>query len=300
MDSAGELAKLLQTERELFARSRKQLSGACRIVGKPRLGEAKPERERHQALLRAVVEVPLEPPSLCVAGLDDARARCVQLLAGLRVRERDGDETRERLEPLLDSRRKRAGATAIRDRGGPPESPRHHDRSGHSRAHLGGKHALAEVGRLRLQIDPRRSARLRDARDGAALERKLHAEWKVDPSDPLPGADDHRAVQIVDVAHDCSAVGVEQPADLLRDDDEEPLRILLGGDGDGNAAEGGLLVGQRGELLAGLSVRECDRDEVRELLEASLGVGWESLGAVDRDRGRAPESPGDHDRRRYA
>ena len=176
MDPAGELTELLETERELVARLRDQLRRGRRILGQPRLGDAKPELERDQALLRAVVEVPLEPPPLGVARLDDARARRGQLLARLRVGERDRDEARELLEPLLDAGREPAGAAAVRDRGGAPEPPRHHDRSGHSRAHLGGEHVLVKVGRLRLQVDPRRSARLRDARDRAALERERHAE----------------------------------------------------------------------------------------------------------------------------
>ena len=50
------------------------------------------------------MEVPLEPPPLCVAGLDDPRARRGQLLAGLGVCERDGDEARELLEAFLDIR----------------------------------------------------------------------------------------------------------------------------------------------------------------------------------------------------
>ena len=56
---------------------------------------------------------------------------------------------------------------------------------------------------------------------------------------------------------------------------------------------------RRGQLFAGLRVCERDSDEVRELLEASLGVRWESLGLVERDRGGAPESPGDNDRSRH-
>ena len=71
--------------------------------GSLRLGEPKAERERDEALLGAVVEVPLEPPPLGVAGLDDARARRGQLLAGLRVAQRDGDEVRELLEAILDT-----------------------------------------------------------------------------------------------------------------------------------------------------------------------------------------------------
>ena len=104
MDPAGELAKLLQTERELFAGLREQLRRSRRVGRQLRLGETKAESKRDEALLCAVVEVPLEPLPLGVAGLDDACARRGQLLAGLRVCERDGDEVREFLEASLDIR----------------------------------------------------------------------------------------------------------------------------------------------------------------------------------------------------
>jgi hypothetical protein len=90
----------------------------------------------------------------------------------------------------------------------------------------------------------------------------------------------------------------EQAPDLLGHDVEQPCG-RLGGGSDRDPAECGLLPRQGGKLLASLCVRQRDGDEVRELLEASLDVGWESLGAVDRDRGGAPEPPGDHDRRRH-
>ena len=47
------------------------------------------------------MQVPLEPAALGVPGLDDARARREQLLAGLGVRERGRDEARELADPLL-------------------------------------------------------------------------------------------------------------------------------------------------------------------------------------------------------
>jgi hypothetical protein len=72
MDPAGELAKLLQTERELFTRPRKQVRRGLRVSRELRLGEAKTESERDEALLGTVVEVSLETPPLGIAGLDDA------------------------------------------------------------------------------------------------------------------------------------------------------------------------------------------------------------------------------------
>ena len=122
---------------------------------------------------------------------------------------------------------------------------------------------LLDVGRLVLQVDARGSTGLRDARDRTALKRQAHAEGGVVAAVPHPDAHDHRLVCIVDVAHGRSGTRAEQPADLLRDGVEEPLGILLGRDGDRNAAEGSLLVGQGREFLAGLRVRECDGDEAR-------------------------------------
>ena len=74
MDPARELAELLEAERELVARLREQLGRNVRLVGETRTGQAKPEGERDEALLRAVVEIPLEPLTLGIAGLDDARS----------------------------------------------------------------------------------------------------------------------------------------------------------------------------------------------------------------------------------
>ncbi len=101
MDPTSELTELLEPERQLVARLRDQLRRGRRVLGEPRPGDAKPERERDQPLLRTVVEVPLEPPPLGVAGLDDARTRRRQLLEGLRICNGDCDEVREFLEPRL-------------------------------------------------------------------------------------------------------------------------------------------------------------------------------------------------------
>ena len=72
MDSAGELTELLQTERELFAGLREELRRGRRVGRQLRLGETKAESKRDEALLCAIVQVPLEPLPLSVAGLDDA------------------------------------------------------------------------------------------------------------------------------------------------------------------------------------------------------------------------------------
>ena len=160
-------------------------AAASGSAGQLRLGEAKAESERDEALLCTIVKVPLEPLPLGVAGLDDARARRGQLLAGLRVCERDGDEVREFLEASLDVGWESLGLVEG-DRGGAPESPGDNDRSRHSRAHARRDHVLLDVGRLVLQVDPRGSTGMRDARDRTALKRQAYAERGVEPSVPHP------------------------------------------------------------------------------------------------------------------
>ena len=88
MDAAGQLAQLAEPERELLARPRRAASRRAR----DRLARAtRPCRATSasvdQALLRAVVQVALQPPALDVAGLDDPGARRAQLVeARLQVR----------------------------------------------------------------------------------------------------------------------------------------------------------------------------------------------------------------------
>ena len=82
VDAAGELAQLLDRELELSGR----LVGGSDRVRVPATGviEALPkqpqgQRQGHQPLLRAIVQVALEPSSLLVGGFDDACARAADL-----------------------------------------------------------------------------------------------------------------------------------------------------------------------------------------------------------------------------
>ena len=101
MDSARELAELLESQGKLDARCAQDLVRGVDVALEPRLREPEREREGDETLLRAVVEVALEAPALRVAGLDDARTRREQLLARLGVRQRGRDEARERTDPRL-------------------------------------------------------------------------------------------------------------------------------------------------------------------------------------------------------
>ena len=87
MDPARELAQLLERLRQLLAGAlerRARLGLVAAAAG----GEPQVERERDEPLLRAVVQVALEPAALGVARLDDPRARGGEILARLRVGER--------------------------------------------------------------------------------------------------------------------------------------------------------------------------------------------------------------------
>jgi hypothetical protein len=83
MDAAGELAQLLDRELGLLAGLRDQRDCAGRVGLEPRLGEPQDQCEGDQALLRAVVEVALDPPALRVGGVDDALPGVAQVIDAL-------------------------------------------------------------------------------------------------------------------------------------------------------------------------------------------------------------------------
>jgi hypothetical protein len=75
METAGELAQLLEREGELVAGIHEDRAGAGRIGIELRMREPQGERDRDQALLRTVVEIALQAAALDVAGGDDPRSR---------------------------------------------------------------------------------------------------------------------------------------------------------------------------------------------------------------------------------
>ena len=120
MDAAGQLAELVEPLRELVLRAADRTSRAAGgSFSSFASTTPQVERDRHEPLLRAVVQVALEPPALGVAGLDDARARRGQLLVGVGVRERLGDQLREVAQPLLVALRERLGRPAFPRRARP-------------------------------------------------------------------------------------------------------------------------------------------------------------------------------------
>ena len=74
------------------------------IVSDPVSGQAEIDPERHQPLLRAIVEVPFEPAAFRVAGVDDPRARGSEFVD---VRPQLG------IEPFVLERQRRGGPDGL-------------------------------------------------------------------------------------------------------------------------------------------------------------------------------------------
>jgi hypothetical protein len=72
VEPAGEFAELLERLAELEPRGDEDLRRPLGLVRELGLRQAKRERERREPLLRAVVEVPFEPPPRGVGGGDDS------------------------------------------------------------------------------------------------------------------------------------------------------------------------------------------------------------------------------------
>ena len=74
MDATGQLAKVVEPLGELVLGGGQVLAGGGRVLLEHRADDPQVERDRHEPLLCAIVQVALEPPALGVARLDDARA----------------------------------------------------------------------------------------------------------------------------------------------------------------------------------------------------------------------------------
>ena len=79
MDPASECAQLVEPGHQLGVRLAQQLLHLVVVLADARARQPQREPDPEQALLRAVVEVALEPPALGVAGRDDTRARGAHL-----------------------------------------------------------------------------------------------------------------------------------------------------------------------------------------------------------------------------
>src|SRR5205807_6524907 len=164
VDAARKLTELPERLVELALRGDDEFARGFGIAVEFRDGDPQLQRERDEALLRAVVEVPLEPAAFRVAGLDDARTRCRELLVGIRVRERLRDQIREVHKPALGALLERR--LERRRHQGAPEPPADVNRSGDGRLDAGGAQPLAE----RPALTPVRAAPLRVAARAPAPE----------------------------------------------------------------------------------------------------------------------------------
>ena len=104
VDAPGELAQLVERLAQLGAGACEQLGGALRVALDAILGQLQCEGEPDEALLCAVVQVPLDPPPLLVGRLHDAHTRIGQLATQLVL--------------LVDERAQLAGLAQVQHRGG--------------------------------------------------------------------------------------------------------------------------------------------------------------------------------------
>ena len=228
------------------AASSSSVGRRLRVRGQPRPGEAQLEHDRDEALLRAVVEVALEPAALVVAGPDQARARGDQVGAGLSAGDGERGQLAEGDEPVLGVGGQRVLAG---DRDGAPERAGHDDRHGRGRAiadaedrvgHLAGEPAPVVHTRRRSRLQHARDRRVRLGRQPLADAEDVDAVAVVAPDDG------GRVVALV--AHDDRGVDVQDPRALLGHRHEDALGADLRGDERGHAPQRALLGGQPADL----------------------------------------------------
>ena len=171
MEAAGELPELLERGRKLLGRGLQELLRRGGVVVQPCLSQPEREGERHETLLRAVVEVPLEPAPCGITRLHDPCARRGQLLPRLGVREREGDQPRELSEPFLGVGREPI-RRPDRDGGRAPELPRDDDRCSDVRGDVGRAHRLPGLTAAPLEVDAGGVPGVRDSFDRASLKRQ--------------------------------------------------------------------------------------------------------------------------------
>ena len=158
VDAAGELAQLLQRVGELLAGPLE-----VGVVGMAAGGQPQHQRQRDEPLLRAVVEVALQPPPLGVARRDDAGARRRELLARLGVRQRLRRQLGEVGDPLLGVGRERLAGPSTRR----PPRPTASRRGRSARRPRPARRSRASSPPAR----PRRSRRCPSARRGRCARR---------------------------------------------------------------------------------------------------------------------------------
>ncbi len=244
MDAAGQLAQLLERVLELLPGGGQVGAGALGIGLEAPLDHAQLQRERHEPLLGAVVEVALQTAALGVAGLHDARPGACELVVGVRV----GQGLRHELGEVLQAPLRAADQVlGLGGRGHQhaPQPGADGDRSGHRGPVAEAAQALGERSRrVVVVVDALRMAAAVDAGDDRVpVEVDRGAQRQARHAGVAPAAD-HRGAAVVLVAQDGGAGSVEQAGHLLGDPLEHRARRGLAGDERGDAAQGGLLVGQ--------------------------------------------------------
>jgi hypothetical protein len=106
VDATGDLPQVVDHAHQLRGRVRHLGTRVTSCGGRLR-GHAQPEGKRDEALLRAVVQVPLDPPADLVRCGDDPRAGGHELGPALRVRDRRRHQLSELGHPLLGVGRQR-------------------------------------------------------------------------------------------------------------------------------------------------------------------------------------------------
>ncbi len=193
------------------------------------------------------MQVPLEPSPLLVAGAHDAGPRGRQLLARLRVRERDRGQLREVPHPLLGVRRE--GLRLVEpERDGAPEPAGDGDGRRDRRGDAFPPHALPDALGGPGGVDAGERARLADLRDRAAPELQPFSDRVARRAVPGPGGEDRDLLPLPLEPHHARPVGPEEPPELLGHDGEDLLRLLLARDRDRDAPQRRLLLRQRPDL----------------------------------------------------
>jgi hypothetical protein len=236
---ARDLAQLLDHAGQAGRRARELLAQLEQVRRRGRLGGPELQPERHEPLLRAVVQVALDAVALGIGGSRDPRPRRRELGAAVSI----GDRRRHQLGELGDAR------LAV----------------GRQRLAVGGAGDHDAPGAI--LDDDRRP----DRRPNASVGREIHAGLA-----PFP---DHGRRAIGLVAQHAGHVGGEDARDLGGDPSEQRLGRRLAGDERGDPAQRGLLVGQTLQLGARLAVGDCGRDELGEAGKSLLGTRGEGPAA---------------------
>ena len=198
---------------------RPALASAARAAAgspvEPRLDQPQAQGERHEPLLRPVVQVALQAPALGVAGLDDARPRGGELLVGVGVGQRLGDE-------LGDARSRRSApsgrwrARGPRRRARPTARPPTRTGRGDGRAEATCAGARPARRRRPRSSRPAAASPVRSTRTiTVSLSSGTHAPTGTPAVAAVGPAADDRRRRVLLVAHDARARHAEQAPDLV-------------------------------------------------------------------------------------